>query len=60
MVSPTASRGPWVSERSEKNTSCTTLSERRSSRISAIIISMARSRTSGSHSASGLSRKLAP
>jgi hypothetical protein len=36
------------------------LSEARSSRISAIIISMARARTSGSHSASGLSFRLAP
>ena len=38
MVSPTSSRAPSISERSEKNTSCSTLSAARSLRISAIIM----------------------
>ena len=42
-----------TSERSEKKTSCVTLSAARSSRIAAIIISIALARTTGSHSASG-------
>ena len=47
LLPPSAAR---CSERSEKNTSCATLSAARSSRICAIIMSIALSRTIGSHS----------
>ena len=59
MVAPTWSL-PSISERSEKNTSCLTLSAARSSRIIAIIMAIALARTSGSHSASGLALSLSP
>ena len=59
MVAPTLSP-PSTSERSEKNTSCRTLSAARSSRIMSIIIAMALLRTGASHSDSGLPLSLSP
>ncbi|MNT05280.1 hypothetical protein D3C72_1398950 [compost metagenome] len=51
---------PSCSVRSEKNTSCRTLSRARSSRIITIIASIALSFTIGSHFSSGMARSLMP